>query len=70
MSKKSCLQISFIVANQRLFNIINKNVINHTDGLEEKNHTIISMNEVKNLMKSNTLMARALKRLGIKAIVQ
>lgn len=36
MSKKSCLQISFIVENQGLFNIINKNVIHHTDGLEEK----------------------------------
>lgn len=70
MSKKSCLQISFIVENQGLFNIINKNVIHHTDGLEEKNQAIISMNELKNLMKSNTLMARALKRLGIKAIVQ
>lgn len=35
--------------------------------LREKNHTIISMDEVKNLMKFN--MTKSLKRLAIKAIV-
>lgn len=46
-------QIGFILENQKLFNIINKNVIHDRDGLEGKNHTIISMNKVKNLMKFN-----------------
>lgn len=45
-------QIGFILENQKLFNI-NKNVIHHRDGLEEKNHMIISMNKVKNLVKFN-----------------